>query len=697
MHNRYYTTKLAGPARASFLLLLFLLAAAGPLGAQATEVLSYDFEDGDLSAFVEPEDGVTTISVVADPEDPDNNVFLRDGAAFNSVRLPFDALPEDVATITAGFRWRTQSVTDGWGDFFFLGNGPNRLRWQKHADDTNVRINSDSGPAEFFTGLEAETWYDVGLSVDVATKTMTWTMDDQSIELGTSVDLSNISNLFLGGSATNNYWIDDLTLSYETGDGGGSAFLTAPFTETFEGPDPLALWQDGGNMGSVDNDLAVVPDPTDPLNQVLRRDGGSFGAVIFPFTAIPDEADTVVLSFRYYAESVSTGWGDYVLLGGGPNRVRFQSHADDGVFRVDDNNGNQVFLPGFAAMTWYDVSAAVAIADSTVTWTLRDTSFTLPIAAGLAGVSTIELSGNDTNVFYLDNISVRWSEAEDNPGPALLTPPFTETFEGADPLANWEDANGSVANDISIVPDPEDPLNMVMFRDGSGFNNVRFPFQPIPAGTEFVTLEFRYRTESVTAGWSDFVFLGDGPNRVRFQSHADDGAIKINSDGQEPGDFFRGIEANTWYDVHIEVDVNNGVLNFTMNDTTKTQETLVDLTGIQSLFIGGSPTNNFWLDNISVTPGRTGRPVSTDEAFAHRIGLRLYPNPTGGPLTIEANLSGYANPALELYSALGSRLFRGALGARRTTLQLGELPPGLYLYRILDGQRPLTAGRLLRQ
>ena len=69
-------------------------------------------------------------------------------------------------------------------------------------------------------------------------------------------------------------------------------------------------------------------------------------------------------------------------------------------------------------------------------------------------------------------------------------------------------------------------------------------------------------------------------------------------------------------------------------------------------------------------------------SFADRVedGVSVFPNPTTGQLQLR--YAAAAGSEFRLYGALGNRVRGGILPAGGTTLQIGDLPPGIYLLRV---------------
>lgn len=96
--------------------------------------------------------------------------------------------------------------------------------------------------------------------------------------------------------------------------------------------------------------------------------------------------------------------------------------------------------------------------------------------------------------------------------------------------------------------------------------------------------------------------------------------------------------------------------------------------------------------------------VSTDE-FTSKYGVELFPNPTGGDLTLSYTLDGAADVNVSIYTPLGQHLTdfptaggRKVGGEQQAQLQLdADLPSGLYLVKMrIDGAERMFRVNLLR-
>ena len=99
-------------------------------------------------------------------------------------------------------------------------------------------------------------------------------------------------------------------------------------------------------------------------------------------------------------------------------------------------------------------------------------------------------------------------------------------------------------------------------------------------------------------------------------------------------------------------------------------------------------------------PGAKSVATATDglapvEGTVH---FRLYPNPTTGAFTLEQSGEGTGQSLkLEIYSMLGERMMtESIIGEKKHQFVLGNVPTGIYLVRIIDGEKAETV-KLIKQ
>ncbi|MCX6277089.1 MAG: T9SS type A sorting domain-containing protein [Bacteroidetes bacterium] len=96
---------------------------------------------------------------------------------------------------------------------------------------------------------------------------------------------------------------------------------------------------------------------------------------------------------------------------------------------------------------------------------------------------------------------------------------------------------------------------------------------------------------------------------------------------------------------------------------------------------------------VAVKTGTEENPaVSAKPAF------RVYPNPTAGTFTIEQqNDRTIENLKVEIYSMLGKRIMSDdVIGEKKHQFILGDVPTGIYLVRIMAGEKVETI-KLIKQ
>lgn len=78
----------------------------------------------------------------------------------------------------------------------------------------------------------------------------------------------------------------------------------------------------------------------------------------------------------------------------------------------------------------------------------------------------------------------------------------------------------------------------------------------------------------------------------------------------------------------------------------------------------------------------------------NKIGLKLYPNPATTRATVEVELFA-AGMVLELYDITGRKVQVSELAATTSTVDVGALSKGVYMYKIISATETLAAGRLV--
>ena len=94
-------------------------------------------------------------------------------------------------------------------------------------------------------------------------------------------------------------------------------------------------------------------------------------------------------------------------------------------------------------------------------------------------------------------------------------------------------------------------------------------------------------------------------------------------------------------------------------------------------------------DTVNVTVHPTG--INTQSA----IDVKVYPNPVNGILQVQYT-AGSAAASIEIDDVVGKTMMIVPLQSGTTTINMGILPEGLYIYKITDSDKMLKTGKLLK-
>ncbi|MBN8566009.1 MAG: T9SS type A sorting domain-containing protein [Flavobacteriales bacterium] len=131
-------------------------------------------------------------------------------------------------------------------------------------------------------------------------------------------------------------------------------------------------------------------------------------------------------------------------------------------------------------------------------------------------------------------------------------------------------------------------------------------------------------------------------------------------------------------------------------------------TWTQATITGGSIGNLKRVEaynGIGFIPGSNGRIIKTNEDALSITqpentanAITLYPNPASTHFTVNVheNLS-LDNAQLNLYNSLGKRVQQVTLNTTSTTVAIDQLPGGLYVYQLMNGDKMVKTGKVIKK
>ena len=182
--------------------------------------LSFDCGSDDLAGFNGGSGELSWVTIVPDPVDANNCVMqFAHTTGFQTVNLNFDPVPEGAEKITISWKYRSTNTTGGWGEYFYFGGAPNRLKAQiSNAGNVLLVRPHENSPSINFGGITADEWHAIKIVVDIPNDVATYTINGTVEELDLSdsaIDLIGTNfNVFGGGGALAPFYIDDFVVSF---------------------------------------------------------------------------------------------------------------------------------------------------------------------------------------------------------------------------------------------------------------------------------------------------------------------------------------------------------------------------------------------------------------------------------------------------------------------------------------------------
>jgi len=112
---------------------------------------------------------------------------------------------------------------------------------------------------------------------------------------------------------------------------------------------------------------------------------------------------------------------------------------------------------------------------------------------------------------------------------------------------------------------------------------------------------------------------------------------------------------------------------------------LINTTYVVSMDLCGTVT----YDTVNVTVHPTG--INTQSV----TDVRVYPNPVNKTLQVQY-MPGSANAFIEIEDVVGKTMMVAPLQSSNTDADVSTLPPGLYIYKIIDGGKIIKAGKVVK-
>ncbi len=111
---------------------------------------------------------------------------------------------------------------------------------------------------------------------------------------------------------------------------------------------------------------------------------------------------------------------------------------------------------------------------------------------------------------------------------------------------------------------------------------------------------------------------------------------------------------------------------------------------MRSLFALGNFRNSFLNSSVCDSSQAEGGPLPTDSVTtSNNIIISIYPNPFSNQITISGkNESDVTGKTIKLYDVTGRLYISKVITSQKTTMKVGNLPPGMYILKVEGGNSP---------
>ena len=104
------------------------------------------------------------------------------------------------------------------------------------------------------------------------------------------------------------------------------------------------------------------------------------------------------------------------------------------------------------------------------------------------------------------------------------------------------------------------------------------------------------------------------------------------------------------------------------------------------------------MDTVTVTPTYIGCEISVgiEDVANTDANFTIYPNPFTSSATIKINAE-MQNVELRIFNVPGQEVFRSAIKNKQYEIQRGNLPAGIYIYKVFAGEKMIGTGKLVAE